>query len=288
MRSAVRLSILLVLAAAGPAVAQAPRMTAPLVLRMVKPGLFMVHGGGGNSTIRVTSDGLIVVDGKGAAPNSYEDLVRLIGTVSAQPVRYLVNTHHHSDHTGNNTEFADAGVTIVAYEDLPGEMDNNAPRVEAKPTLTYAGRDHVLRLGGKTAVLHHYAVGHTRADTIVHFPDLKVVATGDELVYPFRPLFFVAGGSSLSGWIESLDQVLKLDWDTAVPGHGDEPVTRAAMVEFQGKLKTLLGRAREQVRLGTPKDRFAASLKTDDLWALEPNYWTQAKVDGLWAEAGGR
>ena len=84
----------------------------------MKPWLYMVTGAGGNSTFRVTSEGVILVDGKLPGEANYNGLMDLIKGATDQPVKYLIVTHHHADHTGNNQRFLDAGVQIVAHENL--------------------------------------------------------------------------------------------------------------------------------------------------------------------------
>lgn len=295
MKSAtLRLSLAAVLAAAASAAAaQAPPPPAPQAVKMVKPGLFMVTGAGGNVAVRITSDGLVVVDTKNNGQAFYDDLRGRIATISAQPVKWVVNTHHHGDHTGNNARFVADGARLVGHANLVRELDkfvapaNNPTAVApAKPSVTYTSR-HRIALGGKAVQLLHFSNAHTSGDTIVYFPDLKVVAMGDEFVGN-TPFIDYPGGTNLAGWVNSLDQVLKLDWDTAIAGHGDNPMTRADMTAFRDKLKALRERAREQVRAGVPKDRLIASIKTDDLWPFAANYWNAARLDGLYAEVGGR
>ena len=135
--------------------------------------------------------------------------------------------------------------------------------------------------------LVHFSPAHTSADTIVYFPDLKVVAMGDEL-NAANPNIDYAGGGNLAGFINSLDQAMKLDWDRAIPGHGAEPWTKAQVKVFRDKLQTLLDRARASVKAGTAKDQFIASLKLDDLWPFPNGFWNAARTDGLYAEAGGK
>jgi len=135
--------------------------------------------------------------------------------------------------------------------------------------------------------LHHFANGHTNGDTIVYFPDVKVVAMGDEFV-AVTPNCDYGGGGSITGWLASLDQTMKLDWDLAIPGHGDAPLTKADMKVFRDKWATFLDRARAAVKAGATKDRLVAAIKTDDLWAFNPNAWSGARLDGLYAEAGGK
>lgn len=280
-------------AADAPPPAPPPPATAPQAIKPVKPELFMVVGGGGNTTVRVTSAGLIVVDGKNPGQAFYDDLMAQIRTVSPQPVRYLVNTHHHADHTGNNGRFLAAGAKVVAHKDLPAQLDKFTPpptnpnlTAPAKPDVTY-DQTYTISLGGKSVRLMHYAPAHTGADTVVWFPDLKVVSMGDEL-NAANPNFDYAGGASIGGWIRSLDATLKLDWDRAIPGHGAEPWTKDQVRVFRDRLQTLLDRARASVKAGVTKDQFVASLKADDLWTFPAGFWNTMRTDGLYAEAGGR
>lgn len=280
--------------AASVALAQpAPQPATVQPIKPIKPGLFMVVGAGGNVTVLPTPDGVVEVDSKNAGQENFDALMAQVRTVSDKPVRYLIDTHHHADHTGNNGRFLAAGAKVVAHKDLPAQLDKFTPppnnptaTAPAKPDVTYDTR-YVIRLGGKTVQLMHYAPAHTGADTVVYFPDFKVVAMGDELNV-YNPNFDYAGGASIQGWLRSLDQALKLDWDEAVPGHGPEPFTRAEVVAFRGKLATLLDRARAQVKAGVTKDKLVASLKLDDLWTFPQGFWNDMRTSGLYAEAGGK
>jgi len=283
------LAAALIWLAAPAALAQTPA-AAPrpaLTVKTVKPGLFMVVGAGGNTTVRVTGDGIVLVDGKNPGQPVYDALMAAVGGISPQPVRWLVDTHMHGDHTGNNDRFLAAGVKVVAQRNVPLDFAR-LPRDQApaSPDVTY-DRTYLIRLGGKTVRLVHYGPGHTDGDTIVYFPDLKAVSMGDELTP--APYFDYAAGGSITGWVNSLDQVLKLDWDTAIPGHGANPLSRAEVIAFREKLATFLERARAQVKAGTPKAQLIASMKADDLWVFPPSLWLDpTRLDGLYADAGGR
>ena len=280
-------------AADVPAPAVPPPATAPQTIHPINPDQFMVTGGGGNSTIRITPDGLIVIDSKNPGQQFYGDLMAQIRTVSQAPVKFLIDTHHHADHTGNNGLFLASGAQVIAQKNLPAELDKFVPpannpdlKVPAKPSFTY-DKAYTVKLGGKTVRLTHYSPAHTSADTIVYFPELKVVAMGDEL-NALAPNIDYAGGGNLAGFVNSLDQTLKLDWDWAVPGHGAEPWTKAQVKVYRDKLETLLGRARASVEAGTPKDGFIASLKSTELWSFPSGFWNDSRTNGLWAEVGGR
>jgi glyoxylase-like metal-dependent hydrolase (beta-lactamase superfamily II) len=270
----------------------APPAPAPLAIKPVKPGLYMVTGAGGNVTVRVTSEGLVVVDSKNNGQAVFDDLMGRIRSVSDQPVKWVIDTHHHADHTGNNARFLAAGATVIGHENLSVQLGKLTPppngTVPAKPSMTYANR-YTIKLGGKTVELRHFAPAHTGGDTLVWFPDLKVVSTGDEFVIrPTGPNIDYAGGASIAGWIRSLDDVLKLDWDTAIAGHGDDIYARADVVGFQTRMKTLLSRAQAAVKAGATKETLMSQVKTDDLWSFAPTFWDAGRTAGLYAEAGGR
>jgi glyoxylase-like metal-dependent hydrolase (beta-lactamase superfamily II) len=275
----------------APPPAAAPRP--PLVVKQVKPELFMIVGAGGNTTVRVTKDGLVVIDTKNPGQPIYDELTANIKTISPAPIAYVVDTHMHADHTGNNERFEAAGVKVVGQKNMPIEMAKFVPpannptlKSPAAPNVTY-DKTYEIKVGGKTVKLNHFANGHTNGDTVVYFPDLKVVSMGDEFV-AVTPNCDYGGGGSIGGWLNSLDQTMKLDWDLAIPGHGDNPLTKADMKVFRDKWATFLDRAKAAVKAGATKDKLIAAIKTDDLWTFNPNAWTGARLDGLYAEAGGK
>src|SRR5262245_58582774 len=91
-------------------------------IRQLKPDLYMITGGGANTLVRVTTDGLIVVDTKNPGDENFNRVMEEIRSVSSQPVKYVLNTHHHPDHVGNNQKFIDAGAQVVALEALKTRM----------------------------------------------------------------------------------------------------------------------------------------------------------------------
>jgi cyclase len=236
-------------------------------ISQVKPGLYFIQGAGGNSLLRVTNDGLILMDGK--LPGNYAPLMEKVKSISDQPIKYLLNTHHHEDHTGNNAQFIAAGVQIIATEELKNQLQHYNPPggKPADPTIVYKGREYKLKLGGAEVDLYHFGRAHTGDDSVVYFPDLKVVAVSD-VVSPGAPGPDFQGGGSLVGWGPVLADILKLDWDVCIPGTGDA-LTRVDVEAYKMKVDTLVSRAKELVKNGTPKDQLMAQLKTDDLgWKL--------------------
>src|SRR5579863_2535741 len=276
-----------ILAAASVVLAQPPaappggRAPQPQAIQQVKPGLYMITGAGANTTVRVTNQGLIVVDGKLPGQAIYDALMALIKGVSDQPIKYLIVTHHHADHTGNNQRFLDAGVQVVASEGLKTYLATyTVDPKPAPPSMTYPGAEYTLSLGGVKVELHHFGRAHTGGDTVVYFPDLKVVAVSDVVTTgKTGPLIDYAGGGSATDWTNVLAGILKLDFDAAIPGNGDV-LTKADVQAYKTKFDTVIARARELVRMGVPQDQLLAQIKTDDIG------WTPRvpKVDAFYAE----
>jgi len=237
-------------------------------IQMVKPGLYVVPGGGSNSIVRVTPEGVILVDTKLPGTANYDGLLAQIRSVTPQPVKVVIVTHHHADHTGNNDRFIAAGAQVIGHTALASNLDTYQfdPR-PAKPTATYDG-ERVVRLGGVEVRVLHLGRAHTGGDSVVYFPDLKVVATSDAVTTgPTGPLVDYAGGGSAVGWTPVLDAMLRLDFDAAIPGAG--PVLSKADVQgFRTKFSTVVDRATALVRAGVPKDQLLMQIKTDDIgWA---------------------
>ena len=251
-------------------------------IQQIKPNLYMVTGAGGNSTFRITPDGVILVDGKLPGEENYNGLMALIKGATDKPVKYMIVTHHHADHTGNNQRFIDAGVQIIATENLKKNLvtyESNGVK-PAPPTMTYPGAEYTLKFGGATVELHHFGNAHTSGDTVVYFPDLKTVCLSDVVTTGRTgPLIDYAGGGSATDWTNVLAAVLKLDFDAAVPGNGDV-MTKADVQAYKTKYDTWLSRAREAVKQGVPQDKLLAEIKTDDL-GFTPRV---PKADAFYAE----
>jgi glyoxylase-like metal-dependent hydrolase (beta-lactamase superfamily II) len=126
----------------------------------------------------------------------------------------------------------------------------------------------------------HFGAAHTSGDTVVYFPNLKVVAVGD-LFTPNTPEPDFSGGGSLVNWGLALTQILKLDFDAVVPSKGPV-VTRAGLEAFKTKIDTLVSRATDLVKKGVSKDQLMAQLKTDDLgWQFS---FTGDQLDRFYTE----
>jgi glyoxylase-like metal-dependent hydrolase (beta-lactamase superfamily II) len=253
-----------------------------LTSHLVKTGLYLIAGGGGNSLLRFSANGSILVDGK--LPGNYRALmsqVRRISKMSDLPVRVLIVTDHHDNHTGNNAQFLAAGIPIIAQENAKRNFSSDKAdgATAAAPTVTY-DRDYALRLGGVEVLLKHFGRAHTNGDTVVYFPNLKVVAVG-HLFTPGTPEPDFSRGGSLVNWGPVLARILELDFDVVVPSTGPM-VTRTDLEAFRARIDALASRAIAVVGKGVPKEQLMAELKTDDLgWRLS---FTGEQLDRFYTE----
>jgi glyoxylase-like metal-dependent hydrolase (beta-lactamase superfamily II) len=242
---------------------------APMAIRMIKPGLYMVTNGGGNSTVRVTDQGVILVDTKNLGDQFYNELLAQIKTVTPQPVKYVFVTHVHQDHAGNIGKFVQAGAQVITNDGLKRNLETggadgkgytSAAGKPAPPNVTYT-KNRKIKLGNARAEAYHFGRAHTGGDTVVYFPDVKVVSLGDEFVAA-QPNADYPNGGSLLEWSKVLAQVLKLDFDTAIPGHGNDPLTKADVMAFQKKIDMIGKKAVELAKKGTPKDQIRAQIQS--------------------------
>jgi glyoxylase-like metal-dependent hydrolase (beta-lactamase superfamily II) len=261
-----------ILAGAGTAAAQQPPAQPPappmidwaaIEIKAIDLGhnTHMLMGQGGNITLAVGSDGLVMVDGQ-FAPLS-DKIKAAIKAISPLPVRYLVNTHYHGDHTGGNDNFAKDGAVIVAHDNIRVRLAAGTrngltgavvpPRApEALPKQTYFGGSFELEIGGRKARLTHVANAHTDGDTWVYFADANVLATGDTFnnLKRYQNIDFANGGD-VRGMIRALDTHLRVanDQTKIVPGHGPL-ATKADLVIFRDMLVTSRDRIEKLVAEG--------------------------------------
>ena len=279
--SALVLVVAGILAAARPAAEQAvsPERLAELTaIRPVpgKNGLYVIPGydggvTGGNVAVRVTNDGVILVDNK--FPHSFAMISSEVRKVTSLPVKYVLDTHHHGDHAGSNADFM-AIAEVISHRNARGNMvRNNQP---GAPRIVF-GNETAVFLGGAEAQAHHFGRGHTNGDAVIYFPDLKTIHTGDLFIWGQRsdgsalsPFMDYNNGGSGLAWTATLDRVLELDFDTVIPGHG--PVLgRDEVRTFRDRMQTLQDRMRAAVEAGVSRDDVPDRVETADLdWPFSP------------------
>jgi cyclase len=247
---------------------------APMRADKVKEGLYVIRGPflpcmtgcrpgqtgdgliheSGDVAVRVTPAGLIVVDDKFASQAA--DVLARIKTISPQPIKYLLNSHHHGDHASGNAYMRESlGIDIIAHRNIR----ENFLRIKqaGEPNITFT-EQAAVHLGGVEVQLYWFGRGHTNGDTIIYFPDLKTIHAGD-LIIDAMPVIDYPGGGSAIEFIRTIDNLLKLDFDTMIPGHGrimNKDDVRAYRTRFQA----MNDRMRELIRKGVKKD----DLKTLD------------------------
>ena len=201
--------------------AQAQFGTEPVELELikVKDDLYVIHGAyvPGNVTALITDQGVILVDDDFAV--DHDNLMKKLREVTRQPVKYVINTHFHNDHSGGNAKLKADGTLAVASIAARTRMLSASPQDAADITVEPRGAVH---LGGKVAEIYYFGRGHTDGDVVVLFPHDRTLAAGDLFTHGegLPQLVDHAGGGSAKEWTGTLDKVLALDFDTVVPGHG--------------------------------------------------------------------
>ncbi|MFT7653510.1 MAG: cyclase [Candidatus Azotimanducaceae bacterium] len=257
---------------------------ARLTIREVvgKPGLFVMPGfggavSGGNIAVLVTSSSVVVVDNK--FDDSHDDIVTQIASVTDHPITTVLNTHHHFDHAGSNPSFM-SYAQVISHDNARANMLANR-RASADPAgappITYSDTMS-LHVDGSEIELHHFGRGHTDGDTVIYFPNLKTVHTGDLIIWGQRldesklaPFIDYDNGGSAREWTATLDRLLALDFDTAIPGHG--PILSRREVEvFRHRFEVLVSRVAQAITAGTSREKIAAAVELKDLdWPLTPD-----------------
>ena len=206
-----------------------PEQEARLQISEVKDGLYVIPGfdgsqSGGNVAVRVTDDGVIIVDNK--FPYSFDFITEQIRSVTNQPIKYVLNTHHHGDHAGSNADFM-RDADVIAHKNARANIVRNNQM--GAPRVIFADETAVF-LGGVEVQARHFGRGHTNGDAVVYFPDLRTVHTGDLFIFGDRldgstlaPFWDFGNGGSAAEWPATLNALLTLDFDTVIPGHGPIP-----------------------------------------------------------------
>jgi len=228
---------------------------------------YRLEGQGGNITIAVGTDGIIMVDSQ-FAPLS-DKIKAAIKAISPLPVKYLVNTHFHGDHTGGNANFAKDGAIVVAHDNIRvrlagGSVSQQTGQAVAQippeglPKQTYFGGSMTLEVGGRKANLTYIANAHTDGDTWVYFADANVLCTGDTVnnLKRYQSIDYRNGGD-VRGMIRASDTYLKFinDDTKVVVGHGplankkDVEEFRAMLVTSHDRIKKLFDEGKTEAEV---------------------------------------
>ena len=242
---------------------QAP---AQLALQKIKDDLYVIAlskgVGGGNIAVYLTDDGVILVDDM--FDRDYAAVMEQVRSLTPRPVKYVINTHQHEDHAGGNAKMLAASAEVIANENVRRNMVRLSQ--PGLPRVTFS-KEMDVNLAGKEVIARHFGRGHTGGDSVIWFPARKVIHTGDLfLTYPPQPFIDYANGGSALEWTSTLDEVLKLDFDVVIPGHG--PVSdRAGLLKFKADFEVMRSRIGGMVHAGKSRDEVANTLVTEFGWA---------------------
>lgn len=234
----IALTTVVLTAAASLAVAQPKQDFSKVQIKTQKvaEGVFMLEGAGGNLALSVGKDGAVLVDDQ-FAPLSTK-IQAAARKVGAPKLKFVINTHWHSDHTGGNENFGKSGSVIVAHANVRKRLSTDqfiemlnrkvpAAPAGALPVVTFTS-EVTLHLNGDTVHLLHLGPAHTDGDALVHFEKANVIHMGDTMMTVSYPFVDVGSGGRYSGFIAAAERALALadDKTVIIPGHG--PVTNKA------------------------------------------------------------
>ena len=239
----------------------------------ITDGIYMLQGQGGNIGVLVGEDGVFLIDDQYAGlSNKIIDAVRKI---SREPIRFLINTHWHGDHTGGNENFGRAGVVIMAHDNVRERLskeqflsvlDRKIPPSppQALPIVTFSN-NITLHLNDNEVRAFHVPPAHTDGDTMIYFRDANVIHTGDIYFNGSYPFVDRDSGGSLAGIIAAVEQLLS--WTNnetkIIPGHG-KLSNRTELLAYRNLLVTVRDRVTKAINQGISVDDFIASKPTAD------------------------
>ena len=247
----------------------------PLTMEKVTDNLYVIIGNGGNVAVMPTTEGVILVDDKFAA--DAPEITAKVKSITDKPIRYVLNTHQHGDHTGGNEALLAASAEIIIHKNARANMVTG--KQPGLPRITFSDETQVF-LGGQEVRARHLGRGHTNGDAVIFFPAERVLHTGDLFVNGGAPFIDYSSGGSLVAWDKTIEQALAYDFDTVIPGHG--PVAKKAdLVKWRQTLATLRTRAKEACAGGAADA--SKRLKLDDL-GMKPSPLFERSMPGLCQE----
>ena len=259
--------------------------------------VYQLEGQGGHIGVLAGPDGVLMVDSQ-FAPLS-EKIVAAIKAISPLPIKFLINTHVHGDHTGGNANFGAMGVTIIARPQLRARLEQPAPGANgapgtpappaALPRLVYDA-PMTLYMNGEQVQLIPIPSAHTDGDTLVKFVTADVIYTGDFYRSMGYPNIDRANGGTLAGMVSGLSKIVDLSGPSTkiVPGHG-LVVDRTAVAAHRDMITALRDKVAPMVKKGMTLDQVAAAKPTADYDTKVPGVGTTGErfIGQLYAELGG-
>jgi glyoxylase-like metal-dependent hydrolase (beta-lactamase superfamily II) len=261
---------------------QAQFGTAPAELSIIKirDDMYVISNVAvpGLTTALVTNDGVLLVDDKFEI--DHDNIMRLLKTVTNQPVKYVINTHYHGDHSGGNAKLQALDALAVASTEARARMV--AANQSGQPDIT-VGNHAELYIGGKVVEIHKVGRAHTDGDVVVLFPEHRVLAAGD--IFANGPgtsaqLVDYAGGGSAKNWPNAIGDALQLEFDTVVPGHGLVS-TRQDFADYRQRAARFAATLQQLVSQGKTRADIEAVVRAEYAWE---DFHVMLALDGLIAE----
>ena len=266
--------------AGQPAPAQPPRLVKVkddvYVIQNVNDVVAEIGAFGGNITVYLTNEGVILVDSKN--DQMHDDVVAKVKSLTDKPIKYVVLTHNHQDHSGGAARMQQIGASVIISRDDRQQMARGGQT--GLPQITYS-RNAGVALGGKEVQLTEFC-GHTRGDTVVYLPAARVVVAGDLVTTPdtIPQIVNYGDGGNWTDMGKTLDAIAAMDFDFMVAGHG--PVlTKQQFLDHRAKVGRIRERARTLVKEGRTQEEIAQTLLKELNWGDGP---AAGNIPGMMAE----
>jgi glyoxylase-like metal-dependent hydrolase (beta-lactamase superfamily II) len=233
----------------------------------IADGLYVLMGGAaqGNIIVSTGSDGMFLIDSMYA--QMHDKIMAALAKISPQPIRYLVNTHLHGDHTGGNEAMAKLGAVIISQENMRKRLaeQRNPPAAAALPSITYTD-SITLHFNGEEIYIYHPQPAHTDGDSIIYFRHANVMHVGDVPSSLRYPNIGVAEGGTVDGMIAAAQQVMKIaNSDTKIiPGHLGPVVGFNEIKQQLEMFVAIRDRVLTAIRAGKTSEQVIASKPTAD------------------------
>ena len=262
---------LMLVSLAAPAAAQQDLSKVEIKAQQLAPGVAVLFGAGGNIGVSYGEDGTILIDDQFAPLTA--KIQKAVTDLGARPVKFLINTHWHYDHSGGNENLGKAGAIIMAHDNVrvrmaagatvAGNVIPPAPKA-ALPVITYAD-GLKLHLNGEEVRAIHMPVGHTDGDSIIHWTKSNIIHMGDLFFFGMSyPFVDGSSGGNVRGLVLAADKALAIadDKTQIIPGHG--PVaSKADLLKYREMVAGIIVKVEAGIKAGQTLDQIKASRPAD-------------------------
>ena len=262
---------LILVSLAAPAAAQQDLSKVEIKAQQLAPGVAVLFGAGGNIGVAHGEDGTVLIDDQFAPLTG--KIQKAVTDLGATPVKFLINTHWHYDHSGGNENLGKAGAIIMAHDNVrvrmaagatvAGNVIPPAPKA-ALPVITYAD-GLKLHLNGEEVRVIHMPVGHTDGDSIIHWTKSNVIHMGDLFFFGMSyPFVDGSSGGNVRGIVLAADKALAIadDKTQIIPGHG-AVATKADLLKYRNMVAEIIGKVEAGIKAGQTLDQIKALRPAD-------------------------